>query len=262
MATVSLPELSEYMAFADEIAQKAGAITLEYFRKELSVEFKNDKSPVTIADKACEEFVRAEIMKRYPTHGIVGEEFGTYNEQSSYTWVIDPIDGTKSFIHHIPLYTVLIALLVDNEPCLGVIHNPPLTETVLAGKGMGCFFNGKPCRVSTTKALKESYIQVTDMADLARYYPLLTQRLLPAAMCCRTWGDAYGYLLVATGRSDAMIDPIMNIWDIAPLKTIITEAGGMFTDLRGNDSGLGTTAIATNGQIHHAILSMVDEVTA
>lgn len=260
MSDISHHELQEYLTFAKKIAVSAGDITLDYFSKDITVEFKKDKSPVTIADRNCEKFLTKKILAQYPEHGIIGEEFGKTNESAMYQWVLDPIDGTKSFIHHIPLYTVLIALLVNNEPRLGVIHNPPLSETVAAATGLGCTFNDRPCSVSTTGDLGEAYIQATDYADLARRHPAFTEKLLSRAYCCRTWGDAYGYLLVATGRSDVMIDPVMNLWDIAPLKTIIIEAGGMFTDFSGVGNGLGMSALASNGFLHSSILSMFDEV--
>jgi histidinol phosphatase-like enzyme (inositol monophosphatase family) len=250
-------ELAGHLAFAESLAKRAGEITMKYFRTGLSVEYKSDESPVTIADRETEKFIRSEICAKFPDHGIMGEEFGGSNSDSPYQWTIDPIDGTKSFIRGIPLYTVLIALLYKGEPCLGVIHNPPLNETAAAATGLGCRYNGSTCRVSQTRSLSSAYVQTSDAASLARGFPELTQALLYRALAFRTWGDAYGYLLVATGRSDVMIDPQMHIWDIGPLKTIITEAGGAFSDLSGNISGLGANSVASNGLLHKEVLGLV-----
>ncbi len=153
--------LREYLDFARDLSVEAGKITLKYFRKEFDIEFKKDKSPVTIADRETEHFIRKAILERYPDHGIVGEEHGSVESDSPFKWIIDPIDGTKSFIHGVPTYTVLIALVYNDEPCVGVIHNPMLEETAAAATGLGCTLNGKPCRVSTTKTLEEAWVQTT-----------------------------------------------------------------------------------------------------
>jgi histidinol phosphatase-like enzyme (inositol monophosphatase family) len=251
--------LDEYLVFAQKTVIAAGRITLEYFRKSIDVEVKSDYTPVTEVDRAVETFIRGCIQKVYPTHAILGEEFEEKQSSSQYRWIIDPIDGTQSFIHGIPLYTILIALLSNGEPKLGVIHSPATQETVAAATGKGCTFNGTPCRVSKTSELSKAWIQVTDYADLWRCRPDFSINLLSKAMFCRAWGDAYGYLLVATGRADVMIDPIMNIWDIAPLKPIITEAGGVFTDLDGDPNPLGSSALACNSVLHEQIIQLVSE---
>jgi fructose-1,6-bisphosphatase/inositol monophosphatase family enzyme len=171
--------------------------------------------------------------------------------------VIDPIDGTQSFVREVPLYSVLLALEYEEVPQVGVIHIPPLQESVSAAIGMGCFHNGLLCRVSETTSLSEAWVQVTDFADLARRRPDFTMNLLTEAGYCRTWGDAYGYILVATGRADVMIDPIMEVWDIAPLMPIISEAGGGFTDLDGNPNPTGHSALACNKKLHEQILDLM-----
>ncbi len=235
-------ELSELMVFAKELAVLGGKKTLQYFRTEFSVESKADESPVTIADKETELLMRAEIEERFPDHGILGEEFGEKDGAGEYTWIIDPIDGTKSFIHGIPLYTVLVALMHKGKPIIGVIHNPFLEETVWAATGLGCFYNGKSSKIRQSSTLEHAWVHITDPADLLRRWPS-SQELLQKAKYVRTWGDGYGYLLVASGRADLMIDAKMNLWDIACLVPVIEEAGGVIWDLHGNP-GLGDSSIA------------------
>ncbi|MFW9925527.1 MAG: inositol monophosphatase family protein [Candidatus Thorarchaeota archaeon] len=249
--------LEEMLSFSIDTASEAGKITTEYFLKDIEFETKRDGTPVTIADRLAEEYIRNRIEDTYPSHSILGEEKGQHQGDSAYRWIIDPIDGTQSFIRGVPLYTVLIALEYKREPILGVIHNPSLKETVSAAIGMGAFYNGKECQVSSTTKLAQAWVQVTDYAELSRRRPEFAKHLLEEAYSCRAWGDAYGYLLVATGRADVMMDPIMNIWDIAPLKPIITEAGGVFTDLDGNPNAMGLSSLACNADLHQKIMRLI-----
>jgi len=248
--------LESLRSFAEDVAVEAGKVTLKYFQKNIEIDKKEDGTPVTTADRKAEEYIRARIVAEFPSHSILGEEEGESPGKSTYRWIIDPIDGTQSFIRGIPLYTVLLALEYEGEPQVGVIHVPPLGETVSAANGVGAFYNGTPCQVSTTEHLADAWVQVTDYAELSRRRPEFAKRLLTESYSCRAWGDAYGYLLVATGRADVMIDPIMNIWDIAPLKPIITEAGGVFTDLDGGDNAMGTSALASNSMLHKEIIDL------
>jgi histidinol-phosphatase len=254
---IAAGELKEYFEFAQRLSVEAGKVTLDYFRKSPAIEMKTDHTEVTIADRRAEEFIRDQIQARYPSHSILGEEYDTKKTESPFQWVIDPIDGTQSFVREVPLYSVLLALEYEEVPQVGVIHIPPLQETVSAAIGTGCFHNGLPCRVSETTSLSDAWVQVTDFADLARRRPDFTMNLLTEAGYCRTWGDAYGYVLVATGRADIMIDPIMALWDIAPLMPIISEAGGVFTDLDGNPTSTGTSALASNEKLHGQILELL-----
>ena len=250
-------DLIEYLDFARSLASAAGDHTLRYFRKDLEVARKKDNSPVTIADRETETLISSAIIDRYPHHGIIGEEHGAVESNSPFQWVIDPIDGTKSFVRGIPLYTVLLALLYKGEPCVGVIHNPPLSETAYAATGTGCFLNDSPCRVSKTEHLADAWVQITDPADLHRRAPEFCTRVLKNVGHCRTWADGYGYLFVATGRADIMIDPIVAVWDVAPLKVIITEAGGAFTDFDGRTDAIGESVIASNGHLHDEVMDLV-----
>ncbi|MHA2141047.1 MAG: inositol monophosphatase family protein [Candidatus Thorarchaeota archaeon] len=251
------PEIRNFRDFAVDVAVEAGKITTDFFLESMEVDIKTDTTPVTEADRQAEAYIRERIEEAFPSHSILGEEGGEKEGGSEYRWIIDPIDGTQSFIRGVPLYTVLIALEVRGEPAVGVIHNPPLQETVTGATGVGCFYNGSPCQVSSTSKLADAWVQVTDYADLVRRRPKFARRLLDESYSCRAWGDAYGYLLVATGRVDVMIDPIMKIWDIAPLKPIITEAHGVFTDLDGNPNALGESSIASNDALHKQIMQFI-----
>lgn len=250
-------KLKDFLNHAVRTAEAAGKVTLDYFGSNTEIEIKADNTPVTIADKRAEETAREMIQSLYPEHSILGEEFGVSEPDAVVQWVIDPIDGTYSFIHGIPLYTVLIAVVYNGTPIVGVIHNPVLSETVSAAEGLGCFYNGDSCQVSSVTELSKARVHVTDAADLYRRRPEFAKRLFSSTVTCRTWGDAHGYLLVSTGRADVMIDPVMNFWDIAPLHPIITEAGGLFTDLDGNHTGLGESALASNEVLHKQVLDLL-----
>ncbi len=268
---MTLEELDDLRCFAVATAREAGRITLRYFRGEFDVETKADDSPVTRADREAETLIRDAIAARFPEDGILGEEHGLVAGDGRRTWVVDPIDGTKSFIAGVPLYAVLIALVEGgfrgeeipiSRVLTGVIHIPPLDETVSAARGCGAHWQtagqARAARVSGCPALEGARITTSDFSGLRRREPDLARRVDADAGLSRTWGDAYGYLLVATGRMDAMIDPVISPWDIAPLPVIVEEAGGRYTTLAGS-AVLGTSAIATNGVIHDALLTTGDQ---
>jgi histidinol phosphatase-like enzyme (inositol monophosphatase family) len=267
MATGADQRITDRLSVAVQIAHEAGDVTLRYFRQHnLAVEHKADRSPVTIADREAETLLRSRIGGRFPDDGIVGEEFGTQIGKNCFQWVFDPIDGTKSFIHGVPLYTTLVALLCDNEPVIGVIHAPAVAETVYATVGGGCWHlrgrNETPqqTRVSNIAKLSDGLLLTTELATFAknRRTDALDRflRLQRTAQLTRTWGDGYGYLMVAAGRAEVMIDPVVNLWDAAPLQPIIEEAGGQFADWNGNASIHAGEAIATNGLIAAEVLAV------
>ncbi len=220
-----------------EISKIGGNHTLNYFQKGVEVISKADDSPVTIADRETEELMREEILKRFPDHGIIGEEHGKTNESSSIQWVLDPIDGTKSFIHGVPFYTNLIGIMIDNEPVVGVINAPALNEVCIAAKGLGAEFNGKACTVKQTTDLKDSTFLVT---EINRFNEMgiqsMFQEFLDKTKVHRTWGDAYGHMMVAIGRAELMIDPQLSIWDAAALLPVVVESGGTFMDFKGKET--------------------------
>jgi histidinol phosphatase-like enzyme (inositol monophosphatase family) len=240
---------------AVELTRRAGELTLEWFGSEtLRVETKGDGTPVTEADRAAERFLREELGRRFPTDAVVGEEEPDHHGTSGRTWTIDPIDGTKAFTRGVPLYANLLALDDEHGPAIGVINIPGLAEVVAAGRGLGCFHNGKPCAVSTTAALDAAYASTS---GLDSWPPSMLTRVLATTIKLRTWGDGYGYVLVATGRIDAMIDPIVAPYDVAPMRTILPEAGGRFSDLTGVDRADGGSGLATNGVLHDQLLAIL-----
>lgn len=229
--------IEELLKAATEIAKIGGHHTLKYFQKDVDVISKSDDSPVTIADRETEQLIRKEIKKRYPEHGIIGEEFGKENEDSDIQWVLDPIDGTKSFIHGVPFYTTLIGILIDNEPKVGIIYAPALEELCAAAIGHGATLNGNPCRVRDTEKLADATFLVTEIDSFRMLgQQELFQELMQKTKLHRTWGDAYGHMMVATGRADLMYDPELNIWDAAALLPVVQEAGGIFSDKKGEQT--------------------------
>nr|BCX00389.1 MAG: histidinol phosphate phosphatase [Bacteroidota bacterium] len=243
-----------YLDFAVEIAWGAGRITLRYFQTHLVAEEKADRSPVTIADREAEAYLRAQIQRHYPDHGIIGEEFGAHQPASPFQWVLDPIDGTRSFLCGVPLYGVLVGMLYEREPVVGVAYFPALEELVYAARGEGCRWNGRPARVSRTDRLSDAVLLYTDPRGFPEEKRRLLEHLRPQVRLERSWGDAYGHVLVATGRADIMLDPVMNLWDCAALYPIIREAGGTFTDWRGRPSIEAGEALSTNGHLLAAVL--------
>ncbi len=242
--------------FAVTIAREAGLLTLELFgQPDMAIEGKKDGSPVTAADRGAERLLRERIGTAYPDDAIVGEEEADTNGTSGRTWILDPIDGTQSFVHGVPLYANLVALEDDHGPAVGIINIPALDECVWAGRGLGCFANDKPARVTDRSDLQGACI-VTSGVD---YWPSAAtlDEFVNRGAVIRTWGDAYGYVLVATGRAHAMVDPIVNRWDVAPMLTILPEAGGVFTDLSGAVTAEGGDALATNQALLDQILSLV-----
>lgn len=250
MASLDSKKLSEVLDFAVEAAQLAGSFTLGYFNASPPVELKADRTPVTAADRGAEERLRKRIETAFPTHGIVGEEYGEKIGTDPARWILDPIDGTFSFISGVPLYAVLVGFEWEGEAVAGVIHLPALQETVYAARGLGCRWNGRPAHVSDVKELSEARL-VFASAKFAKKNGKGPEfeRLLAAAGNDRGWCDAYGYALVATGRAEIAVDPVMSIWDTAALLPVITEAGGTLTDWRGNPTHKAPEAIATNGHL-------------
>jgi histidinol phosphatase-like enzyme (inositol monophosphatase family) len=247
------------MDFAVRTAEKAGAITLEHFGR-VQVERKSDGSEVTAADRASEDFIRAAIAEAYPDDGIVGEERAVREGKSARRWIVDPIDATRSFASGVPLYGVLIALEIDGAPVLGCCHLPALAETVVAGTGAGAWHNGARTAVSNVDRIDDARV-VTSGLEYWRDWSTPEgsegwTRLVGRARFARTWGDCYGYVLVATGRAEVLADPASGAyWDYAPMVPIITEAGGRFTTMGSRPVSAWSTALATNGLLHDAAAS-------
>jgi len=244
-------------------AREAGEITLRYFQCDnFQIELKKDATPVTIADRTAEEHLRRRISDVFPQDGILGEEFPERAGASGFRWILDPVDGTKSFVHGVPLYGTLIGVEYETRSLLGVIEMPALNERVYAAAGHGAWYirgGGEPRRARVSKCVRLSEALVTSsavegFAEARRLETFL--QISAAARLTRTWGDCYGYALIATGRAEVMIDPGMNIWDAAALQPILEEAGGTFTDWNGNPTIHAGEGIATNGRVLEEVLAM------
>lgn len=240
--------LSDYMTFAAETAYLAGRLTLGYFNAGVRPDFKADDTPVTVADRLAEELIRGRVEKAYPGHAIVGEEFGAAgSEGASHRWFIDPIDGTKAFIRGVPLYGVLIGLEIEGRLEVGAAYFPGTDELLCAATGEGCWWNGRRARVSEVSDLGRAYVSCTDLGSFRAYGRWAEwERLAQRAYYRAGWSDAFGYMLVATGRIEIMLDPIMSAWDAGPFPAILREAGGYFGDWQGRETihageGLATT---------------------
>jgi histidinol phosphatase-like enzyme (inositol monophosphatase family) len=251
-------ELRDLLDFAVRLAREAGGITQRYFKGSSQPERKADNSLVTIADRAAERLIRKSIVEAFPDDGILGEEEGVRAGKSGRRWIIDPLDGTFSFVHGVPLYGVMIGLEIEDEPSLGVVNLPGLDEIVYAARGLGCFVNGEPARVSTTSSLDKALLLATDFGACDRFGFGSAATALQAAVAeRRTWGDCYGHILVATGRADVMLDPVMNLWDCAALLPILEEAGGTFTDWQGQATIHGGNAISSNGVLFKEVMETI-----
>ena len=222
------------ITFMKELADASAREILPYFgRDEMGLELKSDDTPVTVADREAERVMRRMIEARFPSHGIVGEEFGTVRPEADFVWVLDPIDGTKSFISAVPLFGTLIGLLHEGRPLLGCIHQPVLRQLMI-GDGKVTTLNGSVVRARACESLERATMVVTDPLHPAQYrdgarYDALCRKV----RVVRTWGDCYGYLLVAAGRADLMVDPIMNPWDLLPVIPVILGAGARITQWNG-----------------------------
>ncbi len=254
-----MDNINELKRFCKNLSDESGKIIRQYFRTGVNIESKTDQSPVTIADKNAEEKMREMIMKEFPSHGIVGEEFGSYNENAEYTWILDPIDGTKSFICGAVTFGTLIALMKNGEPVLGVINQPVLNE-FLIGDNYVSELNGKQVKVRKCSNLSDAVLLSTDHLNIEEYQNKNGfDKLMRKVKYYRMWGDCYGYYLVATGFADIMIDPIMNAWDLMALIPVIRGAGGTITDYQGNDAVKGKSSIATAGAIHEEVIKILND---
>jgi len=250
--------LRELLDFGTGLAREAGELTLRYFRKTFETRLKGKDNFVTQADLEAEEFMRRRIEEKFPGDAVVGEEFGEREGTTNRRWIIDPIDGTYSFVHGVPFYGVLLGLEIDGEPAAGVVNIPALGELVYAAKGLGCFWNGEPARVSNTQTLGDALLLATDFGTCANYgFGPAAEELQRRASARRTWGDCYGYVLVATGRADCMLDPVLSVWDCAALLPVVEEAGGTFTDWQGRRTIRGGNGVATNGALFEEVMGVI-----
>ena len=240
---------SSWLTALDEVVRLCGEVANRHFRTGIVVEFKTDGSEVTRADREAESAARQWIGQRFPDDAILGEEFGPDDRHGGRRWIIDPIDGTRSFVRGVPLWGSLVALEENGIVVAGAINCPATGDLLVAARGQGCWHNGARVSVSTTDTLATATILTTDTRfqsnpDRRSRWQELGSKVATS----RTWGDCYGYVLVATGRADLMVDGRMSPWDIAALIPVIEEAGGVFTDWRGRP-GIGSDAIASNAAL-------------
>ena len=251
--------LHRYLDFAVETAYLAGKFTLGYFQTGVRPDLKSNRSLVTVADREAEMLIRSRIERQYPRHAIVGEEFGAKGaEGAAHRWFIDPIDGTVSFVHGVPSYAVLIGLEIEGEVQVGAAYFPALDEMVAAATGHGCWWNGRRAHVSEVPSLDKAVVTFSDVANFARYGRSEEWHRIEQATYYRAgWGDAYGHCLVATGRAELMLDPIMNSWDCAPFPPILREAGGYFGDWQGTWTIHASEAMSTSQALLPQVLTLM-----
>ncbi|MDP7274025.1 MAG: histidinol-phosphatase [Planctomycetaceae bacterium] len=256
--------LSDRLDFAVAVAAEAGELIMRHYHDaELTVEHKRDDSPVTAADREAEQLIRRRLAETWPGDGVLGEEFAETPGTSGYRWILDPVDGTKSFIHHVPLFGTLVGLEHDGRMVAGLCRMPALDEVVYAAIGLGAWWqqgseDPRPARVSKVSRLSEALFcttTITGWRTTGRQD--VFDRLCQAAGLVRGWSDCYGHLLVATGRADVMVDPEMNAWDAAALLPIMLEAGGHFVDLEGRSVIDGGHGLSVNAGLRDEVLSVI-----
>jgi myo-inositol-1(or 4)-monophosphatase len=256
--SISEKQREEFWGFANQLADRGADLLRGYHaRLETEIEIKADGSPVTVADKECERFLRQCIAERYPEHGIIGEEFGRDRADAEFVWTLDPIDGTKSFIPRVPLYGLLFGLLYQGKPFLGVIDQP-VTRQRVVGDGSVTLYNGRRASVGGVRELEKALLLTTDVKNVEKYQDgAAWRRLVGRSGLFRTWGDCYGHLMVAAGLGDIMADPVLNPWDILPLVPILRGAGAVVSDWHGGDALVSGNIIAANPWLHEQVLGVL-----
>ena len=249
---------AEIRSFITELAQASGEVIRPlYFQPGLVVERKADQSPVTVADRGAEQAMRQLIHKRFPQHGIIAEEFGNENPEAEWVWVLDPIDGTISFTTGCPLFGTLIGLLQNGRPVAGCIYQPVL-EQLCIGDASGTTCNGRVVRVRETASLMEATLLTTDLGNIEKHQNFTAfEKLRRSVRIVRTWGDCYGYLLLAAGLADVMMDPVMNPWDLLPLIPVVQGAGGVITAWDGSDAVKADSCVAAAPRLHAEVLRLL-----
>jgi histidinol-phosphatase len=253
---MTTPSLKELLDVATEAAYLGGRRTLAYFNTGIDVETKGDDTPVTRADREAEVVIRETIQRFFPDHAILGEEHGLSSGNPDFTWIVDPIDGTNSFIHGVPLYGAVVGCRVRGEPRVGAIYLPALGDMVAAAEGLGATWNGRRTRVSTVARLDSATLLAGSVTRAIKRSDAF-ENLERHVKLNRGWGDVFGYMLVATGRAEIMLDPVISVWDIAGIAPIIREAGGFFGNWRGESTIDGPDAVAVNGALQNTVLDVL-----
>jgi len=256
--SLSPQQLRRFLSVARGAAQKGGQRAMKYFRKKVSVIKKVDRSPVTRADREAEIVIREYIAKSFPDHQLCGEEFGwDKNRRSDFKWWIDPVDGTRLFVRGLPFWGTLVSLEYKGEVVLGVIYHPAGQLTIWAAKGMGCFANGNRVHVSKIPNLKAGTLTYGGLRLTPKSYRKKLTDLIATCYDDRGYGDCFGHGFVIMGMTEAMLDPVVKPYDVAAIKICVEEAGGKFTDLKGNKTIYGGNALSSNGLVHSQVLRAV-----
>lgn len=250
-----------FVSFIRELADASAKVILPYYgARDMGLELKGDSSPVTLADRGAEKVMREMIQARFPDHGIVGEEFGTERGDAEYVWVLDPVDGTKSFILAVPLFGTLIGLMHRGKPIVGCINQPVLGQLMI-GDGNTTTLNGKPVRVRTCPSLSNATLLTTDPTYPAKYQNgAAFDALAQSVRLYRGFGDCYGYLMLCAGLIDVMVDPIMNPWDLLPLVPVLEGAGARITDWHGKPANhMGANSgVACVPELHDEVIRLLN----
>lgn len=259
LMNIAQKNIDEFKRFMLTLAEKSGDVIISFYGKDqLPVELKEDQTPVTAADRMTERILRELIHKRYPQHGIMGEEYGEENSDAEFVWIIDPIDGTISFTHCCPLFGTLICLKYRGDPIIGMIHQPIL-EQMLIGDNTTTTFNGQPVAMRNTAHLSDATLLATDITHIAQHQSRKKfDALVKQTKLFRTWGDCYGYLLLARGYADIMLDPEMNYWDLLALIPIIQGANGVISTWSGEPAATGGSCIAANRILHPQVIELLN----
>lgn len=254
-------DLGKYLDFAAETAYVTGRAVLGYWRTGVRPDMKTDNTPVTVADRLAEQIIRTRINETYPEHTVLGEEFGLEgSETASHRWIIDPIDGTKQYVRGLPLFGILIGLEIETKVEVGVAYFPAMDEMVMAATGLGCWWNGRRTHVSELRDLKDGVFMFE-----ASHFPFLRQawdEIQKATYHQMGWGDAYSYMMVATGRAEMAIDSGMQIWDCGPMAPILSEAGGFFGDWDGHPLSYGQEVMATTASLLPQAVALTRKIRA
>lgn len=253
--TLTGKEINYLIDFSTKIVKESELITLKYYNRKIIPSYKKNKSPVTIADFKCEDYLINRIMKNYPHHAVYSEERGSNKAESEYKWIIDPVDGTRNFMRNFPFWGTLLALEFSGEVILGIISMPALSEIMVAAKGRGCYVNGKKVQVSKINKIENSYFLFggLDYIHKSKY----KKRFFDLVHTCpynRGFGDCHGHTFIIKGKAEIMFDPKTAPYDIAATKICLEEAGGKLTDIKGNDTIYGGNALITNGKLHDIVL--------
>lgn len=248
---------SDFEKLINEVNPLVRSVVYKYYRKDVKIEEKEDLSPVTACDIEIERLFKELIGQRFPGHAVMGEESGLTSGNSEYSWIIDPIDGTKSFITGVPLFSTLIALIKDEQPIFGAYLNPVLNDVIIAD-GKECKLNGARVKMRSSQ-LHNAILLTSDHNNIAKYQKADGfEELRKKIKIYRTWGDGYGYFLLASGFADIMVDPIVSSWDALPIIPIIRGAGGIITDYQGNDPVKGKSLVACHPDLHAQVINILN----